>query len=485
MRIFILFLCLLSSISAFAKGNKKLYRALSSSDLKLLGIAIQEGADVKGFAPVKGRSTTLITAVQNNFYLAIPFLIDKGADPNQSPDGSRNRPICGLIEKASKDQNQTHWLEYVIRSGASLDFVGCGENEKDTPLLTALKEKKIELVRVLLNHGADPNFPGMMGKLPLMYAVESVRNLEIIKLLLEKGADPNGKNIIGTTPLIAAASNGSYDFAVELMKANADPNVRFLKEKSPKRYVTALSESASLEQNKFVDLLLDSGKISFENELSIAEQDPDYPESVRNQIKRKKIEFIRSATQEVIQVLETRDVEPSKKSEALVQAKAFLSREDYFSLLLDLSRKIFLNPNIRSKKTARRFLKIVADSKSSFAETANQILDFDLAQQLFLLKPENETRQQKNRRYIKILKLARAAKKEVDPEFLQNVMNSWVGQGNCWRKPIPFSLANPSDEDIVCLALQYVADMIAEIDEERKKLTSEKQLPLEPIGDQS
>ena len=51
-----------------------------------------------------------------------------------------------------------------------------------------------ELVKELLNRGADPNKADSLGALPLVEAVLSERlNIEIVKMLIEKGADVNKK----------------------------------------------------------------------------------------------------------------------------------------------------------------------------------------------------------------------------------------------------------------------------------------------------
>lgn len=53
---------------------------------------------------------------------------------------------------------------------------------------------------MLLEHGADPNIHIMKGDTVLHLAVKN-KDIELIKLLLEHDADPNIKNNSGKSPL--------------------------------------------------------------------------------------------------------------------------------------------------------------------------------------------------------------------------------------------------------------------------------------------
>ncbi|TIS50178.1 MAG: ankyrin repeat domain-containing protein, partial [Mesorhizobium sp.] len=56
--------------------------------------------------------------------------------------------------------------------------------------LSTERPDRLEIVRVLLEHGADPNMRGVNDWTPLHYAV-SRRDAEAIGLLLASGADPS------------------------------------------------------------------------------------------------------------------------------------------------------------------------------------------------------------------------------------------------------------------------------------------------------
>jgi len=83
----------------------------------------------------------------------------------------------------------------------------------------------LEVVKLLLEHGADPNVKNRDGKTPLHNAA-SEGHLEVVKLLLERGADPNVKDDDGNTPLHNAAWRGHLEVVKLLLEHGADPNVQ-------------------------------------------------------------------------------------------------------------------------------------------------------------------------------------------------------------------------------------------------------------------
>lgn len=60
-------------------------------------------------------------------------------------------------------------------------------------LLTAIQRGYFNMVESLISQGADVNYSTMQGNTPLTFAI-SAGNMDILKLLLQNGADPNKKN---------------------------------------------------------------------------------------------------------------------------------------------------------------------------------------------------------------------------------------------------------------------------------------------------
>lgn len=97
-------------------------------------------------------------------------------------------------------------------------------NYRGTPLHLAAAKDQGQAVKILLEHGADPNRVVNHIFSPLMMAYCG-HSLKCMKLLIEAGADANGNRSFGPTPLTEAVDDGLTDFVKFLIEAGADPNI--------------------------------------------------------------------------------------------------------------------------------------------------------------------------------------------------------------------------------------------------------------------
>jgi len=88
-----------------------------------------------------------------------------------------------------------------------------------------VEDKNIEIVALLLDHGAQPDFGSSVGHTPLMAAARA-GNLPLVKLLHEKGANLNAQSETGWSPLHNAAYWGRGPVIQYLMEHGADVNLR-------------------------------------------------------------------------------------------------------------------------------------------------------------------------------------------------------------------------------------------------------------------
>jgi ankyrin repeat protein len=85
----------------------------------------------------------------------------------------------------------------------------------------------VEIARKLVDAGADVNRPSRndIRVFPLHSAIESGK-LELVDLLLKHGAKPDPPEFLGATPLHSAAARGNREMVARLLAAGADRKLR-------------------------------------------------------------------------------------------------------------------------------------------------------------------------------------------------------------------------------------------------------------------
>lgn len=90
-----------------------------------------------------------------------------------------------------------------------------------TPLIEATIVDNIEICKMLLMQGANPNLKDLTGGTPLHWAVEN-SNVELCSLLLDHGANPNDYNLAGQPALTMAMLRRDSKLRQLFVKKGAD-----------------------------------------------------------------------------------------------------------------------------------------------------------------------------------------------------------------------------------------------------------------------
>jgi len=134
----------------------------------------------------------------------------------------------------------------------------------DTPLMDAIFNDDIELVKLLLSHGAKVNHVDKAGLTPLIVASQR-GNPAMVKLLLKKKANVNHKDQHDRTALYNAVGYGHENIVKLLLDAGANPNTQALPDKiSPLLFVTVRSRQTEDKQElekyrRIITMLLKHG----------------------------------------------------------------------------------------------------------------------------------------------------------------------------------------------------------------------------------
>lgn len=122
----------------------------------------------------------------------------------------------------------------------------------NTALSYAVEAYNVDVVKILLDGGANPNAKDRNGATPLMTACISGQ-LDVVEVLVAGKADLAAKDRTGATALHGAVMMGRYEIVETLIKAGADVNAKDNAGQMP------LSVAQSRNQQEIADLLKQHG----------------------------------------------------------------------------------------------------------------------------------------------------------------------------------------------------------------------------------
>lgn len=200
--------------------------------------------------------TSLHVAIKEEDFKTFSNLIIMGVDINQS-----NSDLDSPLHLAIKMKN-TDMLKILLNRGANIysngspspDYYEDNYNQTNTPLLEAIKSNDVEILKLFLNVIYDLNSRDRYREFTLLHQVVRWGNSKTVKLLIDAGANVNVSDYHGITPLhVAVAKTDNYRIVKTLIDSNAYVNVSDVEGYSPVHFAVKSNNTSILK------LLLDSG----------------------------------------------------------------------------------------------------------------------------------------------------------------------------------------------------------------------------------
>jgi ankyrin repeat protein len=223
-------------------GMTPLLFAVRDGNIVLTRLLLELGADLKQSSG--NHTSPLLIALLNGQVGIATELLERGADPNAADDYHRAALFAAIDLRNfnhdkypflySDGRDPLALIEALLAKGADpnlrtdtvpvhglMQFDGSWVNfDGQTPFIRAALSGDIEVMRLLLQHGADPNIATAQGSTALMAAAginwipaqthtrAEADYVEAVKLCLERGAPVNAVNSLGLAAIHGAANRG-------------------------------------------------------------------------------------------------------------------------------------------------------------------------------------------------------------------------------------------------------------------------------------
>ena len=266
-------------------GATPLLFAARKGSIDVVRALLAAGSDVNGKRP--DGATPLLVAVINGHEDLVDLLLEQGADSNVeggstrlTVQGVRARPMPLEIRKLGYSEGDSEGVRRGNIFGKPLQAAVHVANWHVSDQFISVNMDRLRVLRSLLAHGADvngrnsmeePRWSGaryrrhMTGATTFMFAAK-VADVEVMRLLLEHGADPTIYTEDNITPLMAAAgiswasnqeraSEAQVLEAVTLIVEELGADVNFVSDVGE----TALHAAAYRGANSVVQYLFDQG----------------------------------------------------------------------------------------------------------------------------------------------------------------------------------------------------------------------------------
>jgi ankyrin repeat protein len=248
-------------------GMTPLLFAVRDGNVAMTRLLLELGAEINQTSG--NRTSPLLIALLNGQVALATELLERGADPNLADDYKR-AALFAAIELRNfnhekypflydDDRDPLELITALLKKGADpnlrtdttpvhglMQFDGSWVNfDGQTPFIRAALSGDIAVMRLLLQHGADPNIATTQGSTALMAASginwipaqtftrSEADYVEAVKLCLERGAPVNATNSLQLAAIHGAANRGWTSIIQLLADAGAKLDVKDVGGRSP------------------------------------------------------------------------------------------------------------------------------------------------------------------------------------------------------------------------------------------------------------
>ena len=223
-------------------GLTPLLFAIRDGNAPMMRLLLDHGADIN--ASSGNHTTPLLIALLNGQVAMATELLNRGADPNAQDDYHRAALFAAIDLRNFNHEkygdlptdgvDPLDFIRALLQKGANpnlrtdtvpvhglMQFDASWVNfDGETPFVRAALSGDIEVMRLLLASGADPNIATTQGSTALMaasginwipgqtYTRPEADYVEAVKLCLDRGAPVNAANSLGLTAMHGAANRG-------------------------------------------------------------------------------------------------------------------------------------------------------------------------------------------------------------------------------------------------------------------------------------
>jgi len=198
-------------------------------------------------------SPVLIVAANRGYSDLVRLLLERGANINARRKDGDTALMVAIEEEHSEIACQ------LIRKGAAIDTTSRSGGMEFPLLSLAVMVGQSDVVEALLKAGAHANAPDSLGNTPLFGA----EKVEIARLLLDHGATLDARNWTGDTPLMNAVRDSKLAMVKFLIERGADVNAREDAARTRFQVEQMFGDKKTFDREK---RLLQSGKLAVRHE---------------------------------------------------------------------------------------------------------------------------------------------------------------------------------------------------------------------------